>query len=123
VPAYVHAHDIGVAFGGWGADWPDGYGFLFDLSDGSTIIPVGNANISEINDPAINRLFNQATTTSSQSAELAIWPKIDMQIMKDAAILPIVYQQVLLYRPPNVTNVYVDDFYGMYNYAVLGLRK
>ena len=54
VPAYVHAHDIGVAIGGWGADWPDGYGFLFDLSDGSTIIPVGNTNISEVNDPAIN---------------------------------------------------------------------
>jgi len=123
VPAYVHSHDIGVAIGGWGADWPDGYGFLYDLSDGQTIIPAGNTNISEINDPVVNSLFNQATTTTNQSATTAIWPKIDMQIMKDAAILPIVYQKVLLYRPPNVTNVYMDDFYGMYNYAVLGLKK
>jgi ABC-type transport system substrate-binding protein len=123
VPAYVHSHDIGVAIGGWAADWPDGYGFLLDLSDGATIIPAGNSNIAEINDPVINGLFSQATTATSQSAELAIWPKIDMQIMKDAAILPIVYQKVLLYRPPSVTNVYTDDFYGMYNYAVLGLKN
>ena len=28
VPKYVSSHDIGLAMGGWGADWPDGYGFL-----------------------------------------------------------------------------------------------
>ena len=37
-----------------------------------------------------------------------------------AAILPMVYQKVLLYRPANLTNVYVQAYYGMYNYAVLG---
>jgi peptide/nickel transport system substrate-binding protein len=42
--------------------------------------------------------------------------------MSLAAILPIVYQKVLLYRNPNVTNVYFDNYYGMYNYAVLGLK-
>jgi peptide/nickel transport system substrate-binding protein len=45
-----------------------------------------------------------------------------MQIMKDAAFVPIVYAKALLYRPPNLTNVYVQPFYGMYNYAVLGLK-
>jgi peptide/nickel transport system substrate-binding protein len=43
--------------------------------------------------------------------------------MKDAAILPIVYQKVLLYRPPDLTNVYVAAAYGTYNYAVLGRQK
>jgi peptide/nickel transport system substrate-binding protein len=123
VPNYVHSHDIGMAIGSWGADWPDGYGFLYDLSDGSAIIPFGNVNIAEINDPVINGLFHRAMTTVSSSAATATWPKIDMKIMKDAAVLPIVYQKVLLYRPPDVTNVYLDEVYGMYNYAVLGLKK
>ena len=43
--------------------------------------------------------------------------------MKDAAILPMVYQKVLLYRPTNLTNVYVQAYYGMYNYAVLGVSS
>ena len=42
--------------------------------------------------------------------------------MKDAVILPEVYAKSLLYRSPNLTNVYVQPFYGMYNYAVLGLK-
>ena len=27
----------------------------------------------------------------------------------------------LLYRPPNLANAYVQAYYGIYNYAVLGL--
>ena len=105
--------DIGMALGSWGADWPDGYAFLYELADGSAISPVGNVNISELSDPVINQLFNRAATMLSPvTAAAAIWPKIDMEIMKDAGILPIVYQKVLLYRPPDVTNVYVDDVYG-----------
>jgi peptide/nickel transport system substrate-binding protein len=122
VPAYVHSHDLGIAFGGWGADWPDGYGFLDEIANGNAIAPAGNANISEINDPTINKLFTQASNDNNVATRTAIWPQIDMQIMKLAAILPNVYQKVLLYRNPNVTNVYFDEYYGMYNYAVLGLK-
>jgi peptide/nickel transport system substrate-binding protein len=123
VPAYVHAHDLGLDMGGWGADWPDGYGFLDELSNGNTIAPAGNTNISEINDPSINALFATAANDNNAAGRLAIWPQIDKKIMAQAAILPMVYQKVLLYRNPVLTNVYVDSYYGMYNYAVLGLSK
>jgi peptide/nickel transport system substrate-binding protein len=43
-----------------------------------------------------------------------------MQVMKDAAILPEVYAKSLIYRGPDLTNVYVQPQWGMYNYAVLG---
>ena len=36
-PAYVHSHDLGMAAGGWGADWPNGFGFLDSLVAGNTI--------------------------------------------------------------------------------------
>jgi peptide/nickel transport system substrate-binding protein len=122
VPAYVHSHDLGIDLGGWGADWPDGYGFLDELSNGNAIAPAGNTQISEINDPTINGLFAQAAGATSAAANVPIWYKIDEDIMSQAAILPIVYQKVLLYRNPNLTNVYMDQYYGMYNYAVLGLK-
>jgi peptide/nickel transport system substrate-binding protein len=120
-PSYVHTHDLGLDMGGWGPDWPDGYGFLFYLTDGSAIQQQGgNTNISEINDPTINGLFTQAAT-GTISSNLAIWPQIDKAVMTQAAILPMVYQKVLLYRNPKLTNVYVDKAFGMYNYATLGL--
>jgi peptide/nickel transport system substrate-binding protein len=121
-PAYVHAHDIGLAGGGWGADWPNGYGFLDELLNGNSIAATGNTNIAEENNPVINNLFTKSDSLTG-AARTAIWSQIDMQAMKDAVILPSVYQKVLLYRNPNTTNVYVQAYYGMYNYAVMGVKS
>jgi peptide/nickel transport system substrate-binding protein len=121
-PAYVASHDVGIAMGGWGADWPNGYGFLDELVNGNTIVSTGNTNIANLNDPVINNLFKESNTLTG-AARTAIWSQIDEQVMKDAAILPIVYQKALLYRNPDLTNVYVQTYYGMYNYAVLGLKS
>jgi peptide/nickel transport system substrate-binding protein len=122
-PNYVHQHDLGLNAGGWGPDWPDGYGFLYYISDGAAIAPAGNTNISELNDPVINHLFTQAAAVTNTAQATAIWPQIDQQIMKDAGIVPEVYAKSLLYRNPALTNVYVQGYYGMYNYAALGVSS
>jgi len=122
VPTYMQKNNIGIALGGWGADWPDGFGFLYDLTDGATIAPAGNTNISLINNPTINALFNRAAGDTNSASATAIYAQVDKDVMAEAYILPIVYQKVLLYRNPAVTNVYFDQYYGMYNYAVLGLK-
>ncbi|MGD0373337.1 MAG: ABC transporter substrate-binding protein [Streptosporangiaceae bacterium] len=121
--AFVHSHDLGIDFGGWGADWPDGYGFLDEISNGNAIVTSGgNTNIEELNDPVANADFAKAANELNPAQRNAIWTQIDHQIMSDAGILPAVYQKVLLYRNPNLTNVYVDPYFGMYNYAVLGVK-
>jgi ABC-type transport system substrate-binding protein/predicted Ser/Thr protein kinase len=122
VTAYVHSHGIGIAAGVWQGDWPNGYGFLDSLSAGNAISPTDNTNISELNDSVINNLFVQSSSVTG-AARTAIWSQIDEQILKDAAILPGIYQKTVLYRPPNLTNVYVQAYYGMYNYAVLGMSS
>jgi peptide/nickel transport system substrate-binding protein len=123
VPAFVHAHDLGIDLGVWTADWPDGYGFLDTLTDGDTISSSYNANIEELNDPAVNGMFTRADgAPESAPARTAIWTQIDRQVMSDAAIMPEVDGAALLYRNPALTNVYVDARYGTYDYAVLGLR-
>jgi peptide/nickel transport system substrate-binding protein len=122
VPKYTDQHDIGIAFGGWAPDWPDGYGFFYYISDGAAISPAGNTNISQLNDPLVNRLLTQFGTQTNAAVRNGYTSQIDMQIMKDAAILPGVYAKSLLYRNPNLTNVFVQPYYGMYNYSTLGLK-
>ena len=122
VPKYVHQHDLGIDFGGWGSDWPDGYGFLDFISAGNTISPAGNTNIEELNDPVVNNLISKMAAANNATVRNSYTSQIDMQIMKDAGILPEVYSKALLYRSPNLTNVYVQSYYGQYNYAVLGLK-
>jgi peptide/nickel transport system substrate-binding protein len=123
VPNYVHSHNLGMAAGGWGPDWPDAYGWGWALYDGGSIAPAGNTNISELNDPAVNSLFTQLEAATTDSAQNSIAGQIDKKVMQDAAILPGVYSKALLYRPTDVTNVYVQTYYGMYDYATLGLKS
>jgi peptide/nickel transport system substrate-binding protein len=122
VPKYVHQHDLGIDFGGWAPDFPDGYGFFDFITAGNTIGAAGNTNIEELNDPVVNNLLAKYGTTTDQATRNSYTAQIDMQVMKDAGILPEVYAKSLLYRGTDLTNVYVQPYYGMYNYAVLGLK-
>lgn len=120
-PAFVLRHDLGIAMGTWRASWPDGYAFLNELANGSAIsYQGGNINIAQLDVPAVNALFARglAGTTSAPG----VWGQIASRVLDAAAILPLVDQAVTLYRNPQLTNVYADDAYGMYNYAVLGVR-
>ena len=120
-PNYVHQHDLGVLFGGWSPDWPDGYGMMDELVNGNTIVPTGNTNIGELNDPTINSLFAKTTNPALTLAQRnAIYGQIDHQAMSDAVILPNVYATDLFYRNPAATNVYAFAPFGEYNYAVIG---
>jgi peptide/nickel transport system substrate-binding protein len=40
--------------------------------------------------------------------------------MEKAYILPGIWGKGLLYRPPALTNVFVSDGFGMYDYLALG---
>ena len=123
VPKYVAQHDIGLSTYGWAPDWPDGYGFFYYIAAGSAISPAGNTNQAQLNDPVINDMLAKMATTNDPATRNSLTSQIDMQIMKDAAILPGVWAKSLLYRSPSLTNVYVQTYYGMYNYAVLGVKS
>jgi len=121
--AYTHSHDIGLAMGGWGADFPTAFGWYDQIAAGNAIVPAGNSNISELNDPVVNGLISRIEAPGlTQAQRNAMAHQIDIQVMKDAAFMPEVYAKSLLYRNPALTNVYVQAYYGMYNYAVLGLK-
>jgi peptide/nickel transport system substrate-binding protein len=122
VPNYVHSHGLGLLAGGWGPDWPNAYGWGWALFDSKAIVSAGNANIAELNDPQVDTWFKQLEAATSQAQQNQISAQIDMQVMKDAVLLPAVYSKALLYRSPALTNVTVQPYYGMYDYGVLGSK-
>jgi peptide/nickel transport system substrate-binding protein len=122
VPKFTEQHDLGIAFGGWEADWPDGYGFFDFITAGDTISPSGNYNVEQLNDPVVNNDIAKMASTNDATARNAYTSQIDREVMKDAGILPEVYAKSLLYRSPQLTNVFVQSYYGMYNYSMLGLK-
>jgi peptide/nickel transport system substrate-binding protein len=122
-PDYAKANRLGLILFGWQADWPDGYGYLAQIVDSRVIRPTGGNSNLGIKDPAIDQLLDQALMTTDKAAREQIWVAIDRKVMEQAFILPGVWSKGLLYRPANLTNVFVTDAYQMYDYLALGTTR
>jgi peptide/nickel transport system substrate-binding protein len=122
-PDFAKANNLGLMVHGWGADWPDGFGFLAQLVDSRAIRATGgNTNLS-VKDPEVDAMLDKAISTVDTAARERIWVDIDRKVMDDAYILPGIWAKGLLYRPPNVTNVFVTDGFQMYDYLALGTTR
>jgi peptide/nickel transport system substrate-binding protein len=122
VPDNVHKRGLGLAVAGWGPDFPTEYGFWESIVDGRAIKPAGNSNYAELNDPAINKLIDDALATTDASKAKTIWQDVDKKVMESAVLLPFVFDKALFYRNPRLTNVYFTDAFGMYDYVNVGIK-
>jgi peptide/nickel transport system substrate-binding protein len=121
-PAFAKANNLGIMVYGWGADWPDGFGFLQQIVDSRTIRAAGNTNLG-IKIPEVDALLDQALKTTDTAAREAIWGQIDEKVMENASALPGIWAKVLHYRPTTLTNVYVNEgLGGYYDYVNLGVK-
>ena len=68
-------------------------------------------------------MIDKALVTTDATARNQIWGQIDAQVMDDAYILPGVWASVLLYRPQNLTNVFISNSFGGYDYMALGVNS
>lgn len=122
-PGFAKQNGLGLLANGWGADWPDGFGFLSQLIDSRVIRDTGGASNFSVRDPAIDAMIDKALTTTDTTAREAIWVEADKKVMDDAYVLPGVWAKGLLYRPKNLTNVAVSNGFQMYDYTLLGVKK
>jgi peptide/nickel transport system substrate-binding protein len=120
-PSNVAKKHYGIMTAGWGADYPTGFGFLQVLVDGRAILPSGNNNYAELNDPEINSLIDKAKAESDPAKSAEIWGQINSKVMDTATQLPFVYDKALNYRNPRMTNVFVQEYFGMWDFSTLGV--
>jgi peptide/nickel transport system substrate-binding protein len=119
---FIKQHNIGLMFMGWAADWPAGYGFLQQITDGRAIKASGNSNLSELNDPGINALIDQLATSPDVGKRTELATQIDAKAIASAAFLPVIYEKALVYRNPEVTNAYIQPAYGIYDFVAMGVK-
>jgi peptide/nickel transport system substrate-binding protein len=122
-PDYAKANNLGIIIYGWGADWPDGFGFLQQIVDSRVIRPQGGNTNLGVKIPEVDQLIDQALASTDADARNKFWAQIDKRVMEEAVALPGIWAKVLLYRPANLTNVYVNDgLGGYYDYAWMGVK-
>jgi len=119
-PANIKNQGIGIAFAGWGADFPTGVGFFQSITNGNAILPTGNSNYASLNDPTVNKVLDEAPGGTATEAD---WESLNNAIAQSATYLPILYGKDLYYRNPRMTNVTSDTAlaFGIYDFVNVGV--
>lgn len=122
-PSYAKENNLGLLANGWGADWPDGYGFLSQLVDSRVIRETGGAANFSVRDPEVDALIDEAVNETDTAAREALWGQIDKKVMDGAWVYPGVWAKALLYRPQSLTNVFISSGFALYDYSALGVAQ
>ncbi len=94
-------HDLAVT--GWCPDWASGQTFLPPILDGRNIMPKGNSNHAQLNDPVINKRMDEIAAMTDVAAANKAWGELDQQIMETAApMVPLVYENNVQLRGSNI---------------------
>src|SRR6202012_729292 len=79
---------------GWTRDFADGQTFLDPTFNGAHIAPVGNANVSQLDDSKINAAIDAAKTLTDPAARAKAWGNVDREITAAAPAIPLVWDRV-----------------------------
>jgi peptide/nickel transport system substrate-binding protein len=121
-PPFVVKNNLGLVVNGWGADWNDGFGFLSQITDSRVIRATGGSSNTSVRITEVDTMLDEAQVELDQSKREADWGAIDKAVMEQAVIYPGVDAKSVLLRSKNLTNVFVNDSYGMYDYMALGVK-
>jgi peptide/nickel transport system substrate-binding protein len=120
-PAFVRSNGIGLCTNGWQADWNDGFGMLSQIVDSRVIKETGGSSNMSVRIPEVDKMLDDAIAETDKSKREQLWGQIDKRIMEEAVIYPGLYAKSLLIRGQGLTNVFVTQAYGMYDYLSIGV--
>ncbi|PHQ52852.1 hypothetical protein BLA24_04570 [Streptomyces cinnamoneus] len=115
-------HDL--AIDGWTPDWPGASTYLPTILDGRLITRQGNNNHSQYDSPDVNARFDAIAAMPDQAQADAAYGELSRQIMRDAPVVPFLWDKSAVLTGPNVTGAYGHIAYvGRLDLVSLGLRK
>jgi peptide/nickel transport system substrate-binding protein len=121
-PPYVAQNNLGLVINGWGADWNDGFGFLSQIVDSRVIRETGGSSNTSVRIPEVDQMLDMALAETDATKREAVWGQIDKKVMEEAVLFPGVYAKSLLLRGKGLTNVFVSEAFGMYDYLAMGVE-
>ncbi|MEV6314618.1 ABC transporter substrate-binding protein [Streptomyces sp. NPDC051776] len=122
-PEVVKKKNYGIIIMGWGPDFPTVQGYGMPLWDSSYILPNGNNNYAMIKDKSIDKKFDSFVAELDDTKREQIASDINKQVMEGGYYLPFVFEKILNWRSPRLTNVYSTfAFSGQYDFTSLGVK-
>lgn len=89
----------------WGKDFNDSQSMIDPVFNGKNIVPTGNTNMAQANDPALNAQMNAAEKLTSVPARAAAWGKIDTELTNQAYVVTWLWDNEVTFASKNVHGV------------------
>ncbi|MFC4947570.1 ABC transporter substrate-binding protein [Pseudonocardia sp. GCM10023141] len=121
-PAFNKQENLGLAVNGWQADWNDSFAFLSQITDSRVIKETGGSSNVSVRMPNVDALLDQMLPADKATKD-KIAGQIDKTIMDNAVILPGTYARAVFARGKRLTNVFINEQFGMYDYTALGVTQ
>jgi peptide/nickel transport system substrate-binding protein len=96
---------------GWGKDFDDAQTMIDPIFNGRNIVPVGNANYAQLNDPTLNAQMNAAEQLTDPTQRAAAWGKLDAAVTQGANLIPWLWDNEVSFASKNV-HIATWDFNG-----------
>ena len=82
----------------WGKDFADAQTILDPTFNGKNIVPQGNSNWPELDDPEINEAMDEAALISDPKERAEAWAKIDLMVTEQAPLVAWIWDKQALLR-------------------------
>jgi peptide/nickel transport system substrate-binding protein len=90
---------------GWGKDFFDSQSMIDPVFNGKNIVPSGNTNIAQANDPKLNAMMDAATKLTDDAARAKAYGEIDKLATGQVFYIPWLWDNQINYSSDNVNGV------------------
>ena len=90
---------------GWGADFFAAQSFIDPLFNGKNIVPSGNVNTAEVNDPKLNAKIEKAKQITDPDASAKAWGELDKEITNQSYFIPWLWDNNIGLESTNMNGV------------------
>jgi peptide/nickel transport system substrate-binding protein len=106
---------------GWLKDFADPQTYLDPTFNGDNILQTGNSNWPQLDDPALNKMMNDAKLLTSPEDRAKAWAEVDKKLTELAPSVPWVWDKDPLIRSENV-NAVASAFNGQWHLAYTSIK-
>ncbi|GLZ28485.1 ABC transporter substrate-binding protein [Lentzea sp. NBRC 105346] len=106
----------------WQPDFPSANANIQPLFQSSEI-GGGGYNISRYNNPAVDKLIEEAQATIDPAEAGKKWAAIDRKILEDSPVVPLIYTRNSFLHGSKVGDFFIADFPAYPNYLQVGITK
>ncbi|HYO60489.1 MAG TPA: ABC transporter substrate-binding protein [Actinomycetota bacterium] len=107
---------------GWCKDWADAVTFFDPLMHGDNILESGNSNYSEVNDPELNQMIDDAAGTADPTERAAKWEEVNRYATEQAYWVPWSWDEDILPFSEDAVNVYYHYNYSLIDWPNVGVQ-